>query len=219
MNGFVSPDSNILYFTLWRKFSFNLFQSWYACCLGLYKTIQGTSMRKSCLCLYHHHLLWYDYPHSLFSWYRTVCMHYPILKLIFNLGISVCFTSNIFRAPQGPWQSSQKYFPLWSASLHSLIGSGGATTAVSVDIMVSDIKSTLTFPKSIHCRLKEPGIQTHIINNPPLNLRVHPKANLEVLFEAFSRLTYFYLAVSNRFWFPLTKWPSWSHQNSSFSTW
>ena len=155
MNGFVPPNSNILYFTLWRKFSFNLFQSWYACCLGLYKTIQGTSMRKSCLCLYHHHLLWYDYPHSLFSWYRTVCMHYPILKLIFNLGISVCFTSNIFRALRGPWQSSQKYFPLWSASLHSLIGSGGITTAVSVDIMVSDIKSTPTSSNPTHCELKQ----------------------------------------------------------------
>ena len=219
MNSFVPPDSHILYFTLWWKFGFNLFQNWYTCCLKLYEPIPGTSMRKYGPCLYHHHLLWYNYPHSWFSWYRTVCMHYPIFRLIFNWGISACFTSNIFRALHGPWWSSQKDFPLWPASLHSLIGSGGVTTAISVDTMVSDIKSTLTFPKSIHCWLKEPGIQTHIINNPPPNLRVHSKSQSWSTFEAFSWLTYFYLTVSNRFWFPLTKWPSWSHQNSSFSTW
>ena len=131
---------------------------------------------------------------------------------------------NIFRAPQGPWQSSQKYFPLWSAWLHSLIGSGGITTAVSVDIMVSDIKGTLT-------RVHSPFQSLFIVDSKNLGYRltlsiIHlqtwgytPKANLEVLFEAFSRLTYFYLTVSNRFWSHLTKWPSWSHQNSRFSTW
>ena len=176
MNSFVPPDSNILYFTLWRIFGFNLFQNWYACCLGLYETNSGTIMRKYCLCLYHHHLLWYNYPYSWFYWYRTVCMQYPILKLIFNWGMSACFTSNIFRALHGPWRLSQKDFPLWPASLHSLIRSGGVTTAVWVDIMVSDIKSTLTFPKSIHDRLKKSGIQTHIINNPPPYLRVRSKS-------------------------------------------
>ena len=140
-------------------------------------------------------------------------MHYPILKLIFDWGMSASFTLNIFRAPQVLWWSSQKNFPLWPASLHSLIESGGVTTAVWVDIMVSDIKSTLIFPNPIHFRLQKSGMQTHIINNTPLNLRVHcKKANFEVLFEAFSRLTYLYLIVSNRFWSHLTKWPSRSCQ-------
>ena len=122
-----------------------------------------------------------------------VCMHYPIPKLIFDWGISASFTSNIFRAPQDPCLSSQK----WPASLHSLIGSGEVTTAVWVDIMVSDIKSTLTFPKPICCRLKKSGIQTHTINNLPQAWGYTVKANLEVLLEAFSRLIYFYLTVSN----------------------
>ena len=103
----VPPDSDILYVFLWRMFGFNLFQNWYTRCLRLYKPIPGTCMRKSGLCLYPHQLLWYNYPHSLFSWYRTVCMHYPILKLIFNRGILACFTSNIFRALHASWWSSQ----------------------------------------------------------------------------------------------------------------
>ena len=68
-------------------------------------------MSNSYLFLHHHHLLWYHYPHSFSSWYRTVCMHYVIPKLIFHWVISESFTSNISQSSSGPLVVILKSFP------------------------------------------------------------------------------------------------------------
>ena len=72
----------------------------------------------------------------LFSWYRTVCMHYPILKLIFHWVISTSFTSNITQSSPGPLVVMSKRFPsitctipltywIWRGCSSSLSGYNG----------------------------------------------------------------------------------------------
>ena len=110
---------------------------------------------------------------NIISFFTTIISSDITTQILFFLdtGLSVCTipSSNSFfigyyqqaslktfpRAPQDLWWSSQKDFPLWPVLFHTLIGSGGAATAVWVDVMVSEIKSTPTSPNAIHCGLKQ----------------------------------------------------------------
>ena len=145
-------------------------------------------MRKYELFPHHCHLLWYHYPHSFFSWFRTVCMPYPMPRLIFEWLWLASFTSNIFQSSPRPPVVILKRFPPMTCVITLTYWIWRAATAAWVNIMVSDIKTNLISPKYLHCRLKEAGIQIHIINNLPSNLRLHCKVNLEVLLRPFQDL-------------------------------